>query len=242
MKRIIALALTILLGSTGYVIVDHTIEDRVGVLESQVESLNGVVSSLEDKHTLKYNPVLTTYNTTVKKYSVGEKIETAKTQKMQFNIRYVKYRHADYGYECEEYYDNEYNTYYWFSDVIVEKDYKVNLTDLSFIVESTNTVEYSQKEQYTTSIKYGDQVKIKVILTGNTSPELAGKNINFDLIYDKTSNFKPTTQRPISGESVNNDTGMIGSDGSFSFERIYTYTNYSGGMFTECYLVNPQIS
>ena len=87
MKRIIALALSILLGSTGYVIVDHTIEDRVGVLESQVESLNGVVSSLEDKHTAP---------TTSYEFAIGENIPVTDTQKYTFDmIHYTAYESFD---------------------------------------------------------------------------------------------------------------------------------------------------
>lgn len=44
MKRILAAALAILLGSTGYVIVDHTLEDRVTVLEQQVQSMSCDIS------------------------------------------------------------------------------------------------------------------------------------------------------------------------------------------------------
>lgn len=49
MKKLIAAALAILLGSTGYVIVDHTLEDRVTVLEEQAQSMSGDISSLNDK-------------------------------------------------------------------------------------------------------------------------------------------------------------------------------------------------
>ena len=45
MKRIIAAALSILVGAFGYTIVDSVIEDRVATLESQVAELQGIVSS-----------------------------------------------------------------------------------------------------------------------------------------------------------------------------------------------------
>ena len=49
MKRIIASALAILLGSLGFVVVDNTIENRVATLESQLASLSAEKENVSDK-------------------------------------------------------------------------------------------------------------------------------------------------------------------------------------------------
>ena len=51
MKKIIAAALSILVGAFGYTIVDSAIEDRVATLESEVVELREIISDYHNKIT-----------------------------------------------------------------------------------------------------------------------------------------------------------------------------------------------
>ena len=65
MKKIIAAALSVLVGAFGYTIVDSTIDERVSRLESEVYELREEISGYHpSKHTNKPNP--TEYKTTLK--------------------------------------------------------------------------------------------------------------------------------------------------------------------------------
>ncbi len=56
MKRIIAAALSILVGAFGYTIVDQSIDDRVSKLESEVVELRGEVSAYHSENSTEISP------------------------------------------------------------------------------------------------------------------------------------------------------------------------------------------
>lgn len=68
MKKFFVSLIALILGTTGYVVVDETIETRVETLESQVSELNEEVSVLEDEIDSIKNP-------TKKHELIGTKIE-----------------------------------------------------------------------------------------------------------------------------------------------------------------------
>lgn len=215
MKRIIALALTILLGSTGYVIVDHTIEDRVGVLESQVESLNGVVSSLENKHT-----IVTT--TTARRYQPGETIRIADTQQYSFDMIH---------YTACEFFDGEKGDQFTvirgkdntggYGDLTTDiehiNDFELTLENVSFVCIDENKVSTTRTPDGDLHTKpYSKRVGVKVNCNGNVPIEYAGKRIYFSI----AERGKSTLSEP------SDYTSVINADGSFFFEG-YFFSDYT---------------
>ncbi len=219
MKRIIALALSILLGSTGYVIVDHTIEDRVGVLESQVESLNGVVSSLEDKHqtmtfTIPTMPTVPSYPL----FKDGDKIPVSDLQKYSFDmIHYTGYNFFD-GIKGNKFTairgKENTNGYGDVTDIEHISDFELTLDNISFICIDENNVSTTRSPNGYIQTKPYRPMGVKVDCNGKVPAEYAGKKIYF-CIRGNTNLSEPSDY-----------TSVINADGSFFFEG-YFFSDYT---------------
>lgn len=216
MKKIIALALSILLGSTGYVIVDHTIEERVEVLESQVESLNGVVSSLEDKHKPIFIPTLPSYPL----FQDGESIPVSDSQSYSFEmIHYTAYNFFD-GIKGNKFTvvrgkDNTGGYGYDYTDVENINDFELKLTNVSFVCIAENNVSTTcSPDGKRTTKPYGERIGVIANCNGIVPIEYAGKIIQFSVV----EKGKSTLSEPSYYSSV------INSDGAFSFEGNFYIT------------------
>lgn len=91
MKRIIAAALSVLVGAFGYTIVDKALEDRVATLESEVVELRQEVS--------EYHPQYSEYGTTIdlsKPLTIGSYLTESSDSLRKFLIR--EYTNGDFRY------------------------------------------------------------------------------------------------------------------------------------------------
>lgn len=241
MKKLIAAALAILLGSTGYVIVDHTLEGRVEKLEEQLSSQQVVISSMEELLNTTYlkptpmttttRKTTTTTKTTDEFYSTGDKIKLDKRQRYKFSVVYVK-GYYDYG-DVQSPYSKIYDVEY--SDDIIDPEvtetyrsnpYDVTLTELSAEVVDYQEIEKSTLYDYTTYVFNEYSTKIKVTIKGHTSPDLAGKKIRIDMKVLNYGYTPPTTTRTPSGSAKPNDFCYFTVKNDGSFETV-GYTTVS---------------
>lgn len=213
MKKLIAAALALLLGSTGYVIVDHTLEDRVAVLESQVASQESVLAEYQDNSTTKIN-------SNPDYYKLGDKIKIADRQKYQFNVVYIEGIYVDFGSPYGGIFDIGYSDKF---DVGLEIEetfrsdpYKVEITELSAEVVDYKEIEKTTLLDYTTSVTKEYSTKVKVTIKGNTSPELAGKKLKFAMSVNDSFNKDLSLQTTSKYDnSADFNTFAVKSDGSF---------------------------
>ena len=251
MKRIIALALSILLGSTGYVIVDHTIENRVGVLESQVESLNGVVSSLEDKHqtrtltmpTVPTVPINTTTTSRKQTTSTTTPLETVGAELLPFEDSYQsKYMLRCYSNGRVSYIptSGSNNITYPHHTTIDNNRTTTQLTYTDTFLYLTDVeAKISSSERYTEPYSYYDsdysviyshynklKNEITITFTGNTSADLSGKSLDFDVEFweDYDHTLSPKKETTITDNTID-------SNGNFSFSVVYEFSSSLRGYF-----------
>lgn len=98
MKRIIAAALSILVGAFGYTIVDSAIEDRVATLESEVVELREEVSKNHPQYetTLKSTTKKETTTYKTEPFAIGSYLTEDPDSLHKFLIR--EYTNGEYGY------------------------------------------------------------------------------------------------------------------------------------------------
>ncbi len=240
MKRFIAAALSILVGTFGYTIVDQAVEDRVTLLESEVVELKEEVS--------KYHPQYSEIKTTIPKATKPPTQES--TTKYPFTPLPVGSYLTEYGSSVRKFLVRENISGYY--DYISPNNYvpvslvsrhepitaapgcgpfvaehyvyingaSAQITDISESV----SYKYSYDKDYSYVSEPIDQTitEITVVCTGYTDPELAGKKIvlkttfNNDIyvLYDSDSSlFKK--------EIISN---TINPDGSFEYKVIYQTT------------------
>lgn len=219
MKKIIAAALSILVGAFGYTIVDKALENRVANLESEIVELKEEVSRYHPQpisaDTSKV-PLLTgsTYRPTTSSRHTepttpglypGKYIDKSSDSKSKFLLRL--YDDGDLVYLKPENYQEDMTRIYY-------NDYFLYLTESSAQITAVDS-----KEEY--SYKYDDDysliscpyirslVTIKFNYKGYTDPALAGRRIDFSVKVFNSYGFWTHL-----GEN-----NIINPDGSFEFSE-----------------------
>lgn len=242
MKKIIATALSILVGAFGYTIVDSAIENRVTSLESEVVELREEFSKqhppYSEKETVK-KPSVTKVITTRKKtttnrvdlsqpLAVGSYLIEKDSSVHKFLIRENLYGRFEYvssnNYEPVSLISRPLETTEAFTRVYGEDpyvaEYFVYINDSSAqITDITEEVsyKYSYDKDYSSVSEPINKtiIQITVLCTGYTDAALAGKKIilSTDLNLDRFDD--PYYNREIISNTVN-------PDGSFEYKVIYS--------------------
>lgn len=225
MKRIIAAALSILVGAFGYTIVDSAIEDRVATLESEVVELREEVSrnSYEEDSDNETN----TSDKERKKLEVGQFMNESSKSRRKFLIREystgkMEYRSPDsfgrpflttspHFYDAgplpqsEPYSNNlQYNDFYLCISESFAQISKISATET--VCHSWLDDDYSKQ---TTNV---DRYETEILFSGKgyTDSSLSGRkviiDINFDRYYSREDKIEFT----------------INEDGSFEYSTLVT--------------------
>lgn len=223
MKKIIAAALSILVGAFGYTIVDSAIEDRVATLESEVVELREEVSryhpSYADTYTTTKNETTITPNktTTTKKSTtrpqdlsqpvqVGAYLREDSRSIHKFALR--KWDNGEVVYIPSDNYNN-----ISFTNGMVGRDYFLYVTSSSVqITDVSEDISYSQwydrdYSMVTTKINRPTTIA-RVFCKGYTDPVFAGMEVSF--------------RGYIEGHRYYSLNGVINTDGTFEiYDNLY---------------------
>ena len=254
MKKFIIAALSMVVGAFGYTITDKVIDERVATLESQVVSLEQLHQNNAEIVIPSVPSIPTTTpitspdsNNSVK---LGDALKFTNNQRYEFNIRclsYSKKNPEDSYNDFYRIYDIDYNSDYDFESVtssnfgssaynVTTSDHKVDITKLNAVVSRDEKIEETEKYNYTTRQHLRQEHEITLTIEGKTSPELANKELKFDIQLvdeDYYGTILSTTSSP----------ALICEDGTFSL--IYKITvNYlnCGYMLNsdhKLYVANP---
>lgn len=218
MKKIIAAALSILVGTFGYTIVDSAIENRVSKLESDYASLQNVVSSLCDVHheTTALEESTTSIDISVPHTYPSLESPVDLQANFEHPIKFYLRLYSDGYVSVMSPGDSLTPVNPTGSTEITYEDHWLYITDSSakLVAGEDVTRLYMDKNYSTTSVYDSTNASIMVSVTGYTNPVFAGKKLQ------------------ICGSLVNcsgsiEDSGIINSDGTFSFtQRIDSWSNY----------------
>lgn len=251
MKRFIAAALSVLVGTFGYTIVDSTIEARVSSLESEVVELREEVSKYHgnniptgneqttpanteyDNPTTEHFSIITTYPSATNSYPTtgiypaqGDFLFKDPDGQTKFLFR----KYSDGSIQYVSYDDLNFPTG---SNQEAFDEYYLYVTNssaqiLSVEEETTYNSWYDKDYSMYTSVSTYKKVLVSVEIIGYTDPVFAGKKIKFS----HYSHPQIT--------SINIADSFICSDGSFSYRAEYiVYT--TNGMYGENSFYNPTI-
>ena len=233
MKKIIAAALSILVGAFGYTIVDSAIEDRVATLESEVVELREEVSRYHPNYSSQTTTRRATTNifTTIKNYTstivttekptttwvdpsapiqIGSYLKEDSRSMHKFVLR--KWDNGKIEYISPDNYNNVLAT-----NGITGNDYFLYITENSAqIIDISNDISYSHwydkdYSEVTTEISR-PKTTVKILCKGYTDPIFAGKEV---LIKGWLAGY---------GSYV--VSGTIGSDGTFECQENLYYNGY----------------
>ena len=216
MKRFIAAALSVLVGTFGYTIVDSTIEARVSSLESEVVILKEEVSKF---HSAETDTSQTTLVPISQEFTTAVYPEQGffldKSPDFQDVFLFRKYSNGNIQYFSA----NNLNNLNPVTGTPDYDDYLLYITSSSaqiVCVEEQTTIKDLYNKDYSTypTTVVDKTVTVSVVIKGYTDSAFAGKKIDF--------NFDCYPQ-PTSSKCINN---TIQSDGSFSCckEYIIKYT------------------
>lgn len=233
MKRIIAAALSVLVGAFGYTIVDSAIENRVATLESEVIELREEVSRYHPYYTTspyEGSEIFTTEeqyyttSTTAEDYNglqVGDYLTASSGSQHKFLLR--KWSYGKVEYISPSNYGNSVSPFVEITDpgddrftfapttaaptTPTYKDYYLYITDTSAqITDISVKPSYYYNNNYSMTSVGKQTVTVKYTFKGYTDPVFAGNELSFsvDSAYP-LSNY---------ASKINN---TINSDGTFEF-------------------------
>ncbi|MBQ2693919.1 MAG: hypothetical protein IJF57_00045 [Clostridia bacterium] len=225
MKRIIAAALSVLVGAFGYTIVDKALENRVATLESEVVELREEVS--RDSHENNLNNVINTSNVEQKKLEVGQFINESSNSRHKFLIR--KYSNGRIEYRSPKSLGMPHLTtarhFYDAAPVPYSESYSDNLqyNDCYLYISESfaqitkiithETVCYSWlDDNYSKQTTNVGQYKTEILFSGKgfTDSSLAGRKIFLDINFDHY-------YHQIEGIEF-----VVNEDGSFDYSTLVT--------------------
>lgn len=204
MKKVIAMALSILVGAFGYTLVDKALEDRVSTLESKVDGLYDVVSATKGGETD------VTEDDGYSSLREGMSLECDKASYKKMLLRMYDSNSIHFippnGFDFST------------TDGNVFTDYYLYVTDSSAAITSLDTktsYTYKYDRDYTLHSGAYDSKEATVTVTckGNTDPQLVGKRIRFVVDF---SFADYTSDASIIGDNT------IKSDGTFEYTAMYT--------------------
>lgn len=249
-KRFIAAALSILVGTFGYTIVDSTIENRISFLESEVVELREEVSKYHsnndftgidptlantqhDNQITEYFPIITTcppitvsYPTTGIYPAQGDFLYKDPDGQTKFLFR--KYSNGSIRYVSVDELnhptvsnEDPFDEYYLY---VIDSSAQI----LSVEEETTYNSWHDNDYSIHTSVFTNKKVIVSVDIEGYTDPVFAGKKLKFSH-YSHPQII-----------SINRTDTLIRSDGSFSYHAEYiVYT--ADGMNGQNSFYNPTI-
>lgn len=203
MKKVIAMALSILVGAFGNTLVDKALEDRVSTLESKVDGLYDVVSATKGGETD------VTEDDGYSSLREGMSLECDKASYKKMLLRNMNGCTVPFispEILCSNKNENGYIEYFLY------------ITDSSAAITSLDTktsYTYKYDRDYTLHSGAYDSKEATVTVTckGNTDPQLAGKRIRFVVDF---SFADYTSDASIIGDNT------IKSDGTFEYTAMYT--------------------
>lgn len=247
MKKIIATALSLIVGVFGYTIADKELSTRVDDLEASVSSMQEEISSLHDTkpttipETITYTNVIanTTTSTTHSIPKIGSDIlPFGGSFKSKFMLRC----YSDGGISYIPTGDSPLPGYTTTTITNVHKETTTQLTYTDVLLCLTNveaivsvsesfTEPYSYyDEDYSVVYSYQDKQNNEVTFKfkGNTSPELSGKLVNFDLQFwhDYYHDITP------SNITITTD-NTIDTSGNFEYTVVYKFSENISGFFLD---------
>lgn len=243
MKKIIAAALSILVGAFGYTIVDKALENRVTNLESEIVELRAEVSQyhpqpITDATSKAPMPTDPTYRPTTSLRHTepttpglypGKYIDKSSDSKSKFLLRL--YDDGDLVYLKPENYQEDMTRIHY-------NEYFLYLTESSAQIISVDTdEEYSYKYDNDYSLVSSSydtgSVTIRVKYKGYTDPALVNRTIDFYTpIYLNGYSFSSYNMN-LSGDEPQNN--VIRSDGSFEYTKTIVL---SQGISSEIHIRN----
>lgn len=250
MKKIIAAALSILLGAFGYTIVDKAMEDRVATLESEVVELRGEVSSYHQSYSLEETTssyettqsttesqnYTTTSTSTTEEHSglcVGDYLWESSDSHHKFLLR--KWSYGNIEYISPQHYNPHPTTTY------VMRAPHLDIPDDPRVDTSTTTATYTDFFLYITeaSAQWTDteetisytysydrdysQISQKYI-TEQHYITFRYKGYTDPQLAGTKINFRTTTNHPLNQISISNN--IIDENGNFEFEAVCYGINY----------------
>ncbi len=191
MKRIIATALSILVGAFGYTIVDQSIDDRVSKLESEVVELRGEISSYHAHQITDAGAASTTRqdegNTHPTVFDVGTKLIKTSSSLHKFLVR----EYSDGWFEFIH--PNSYKTtiYETSTDSDTINLYRITTTDPDIPIDPIKT---TTTRKTTTSPDYpGDPIKTTKARETTTDPNNTNEPIAATTKHKTTTQMETTT-------------------------------------------------
>ncbi len=236
MKKIIAAALSILVGAFGYTIADKELSSRVDELEASVSSMQEEISSL---HETKPTYIIPTTTTTRHDTSTTRPAVALGTEILpRYSSFQGKYMLRCYSDGNVVYIPSQSNGS--FSPVYPVPPTQLTYTD-TFLYLTEVEAKVSVSENYTEPYSYYDKdysvlyshidkQKNEVVFNfkGNTSPDLYGKKVNFDLTF--WQNCDSTIQSV--GSTITSD-NTIDSNGNFEYTVVYRFDGSIHGFFPD---------
>ena len=219
MKKIIAAALSVLIGSLGLTVVDKTLESRVATLESEVVVLREEVSNYHNNGLS--TETLTVSSTQRNEPSTGIYPEQGdflgEKPDSQNKFLFRKYNDGSIRYISV----NEMNRPTSSDNSLQYNEYFLCVTHSSAQVsnveeKTTYYIRYDEDYSSYTSVSSEKSIVVSVVLEGYTDPVFAGKKLRFE--HYSHSHI----------ESVNYTDTIIRSDGSFSYHAEYIVNTKEG--------------
>lgn len=255
MKRIIAAALSVLVGAFGYTIVDKALENRVATLESEVVELREEVSKNHQYTTLPYDgsKVFSTsedifFPTTESHAEIllGDYLTEAKGSIRKFLIR--EYPYDNFEYIPYQNYDPAVSfvsrpmtppipdTIATTTPYTTVAEYYVNIEKVSAQITDIHEetwVSHGYNSDYSTVTKNGSLTVTSITVSSNgyTDPALSGKRIILNLNLYEQYDFYPT-------KIISN---TIRDDGTFEYKAIYS-ENFNLNSLPYFYIDNLKIN
>lgn len=235
MKKIIAAAMSVLLGAFGFTITDKKVEERLSNLEASVSSMQEEISSLHETKPVTIPETTTTNSessTTNPTITIGTEIlPYYGSYQSKYMLRCYSDGRITYvpTHSSDSYFPVSTTT----SSQLTYTDILLYLTEVEAnVTVSENYTEphsYYDKD-YSIVHSYKDKQNNEVAFKfkGNTSPELSGKLVNFDLQfwYDYDHDIVPSSVMITTDNSID-------SDGNFEYTVIYKFSESISGFFPD---------
>ena len=251
LKKIIAAALSVLVGAFGYTVVDKALEDRVATLESEVVELREEVSRNHQYTTFPYDgsKVFSTsedifFPTESHEILLGDYLTEVKGSIKKFLIREYPYDNFEYiphqNYDPVSFVSRPIagNTAYFATTTpnTPLAEYYVNIEDVSAQItdiHEENWVSRGYNSDYSTVTKTGSLTvtSITVSCNGYTDSALSGKRIILNLNLYEQYDFYPS-------KIISN---TIKDDGTFEYKAIYS-GNFNLNSLPYFYINNLKIN